>query len=171
MLERYRTYILAHPLQGWLIAVTAGVVISYVFTWVIPDSGNHSPSEFLLLVCVAFSSPTAILMMRLSEHGRREKPITPEQEQGIATLSLIAGVCAIGALTAGIVSRWIGWPLGVRVGWLTASMLAAAIAAALGYGLRSSRGGRWAVRLSAGWGMLLVFDIVGSLLWRAAGHA
>ena len=171
MMERYRTYILARPLQGWFLAVAVCLAVSRVLTWIMPDKGSHGLPSFYVLACVAFASPTVNLMMRLSEQGRRERPIAPEQERGIAALSLICGVCALGALAVGAAGRWMGWPLDMRLGCLTASMLAAAMAAALGYGVRRTRAGRWAVGLSAAWGPLLVVYVVVRLLWRARGHA
>ena len=171
MMEQYRAYVQTHPLQGWLIAVSVGLALCRVLTWAMPDLGKHGPPFFLILACVAVSSPTVHLMMRLSEEGRREGPIPPEQERGIAALSLAAGVCALGALAVGAAGRWAGWPLDTRVDLLSASFLAAAVAAALGYGVRQTRAGRWGVGLSVAWGPLLVVYIVVRLLWRTAGHA
>lgn len=171
MIERYRAYVQSRPLQGWLLAVAVGLAVSRVLTWIMPDKGGHGPPFFYVLACVAFTSPTVSLMMRLSEQGRREKPIPPAQEQAVARLSLASSVCGVGALAVGIIGRWAGWPLDTRVAWLTASMIAAAVAAMLGYDVRQTRAGRWGVVLSAAWFMLLAVYVLVMVLRRTAGHA
>lgn len=125
---------------------------------------------FLILAFVAFTQPTVHLMIRLSEEGRRERPISPVQEHAVARLSLAASMCGVGALAVGIISRQAGWPLGTRVAWLTASMIAAAVVALIGYGVRQTQLGRWGMRLSAAWGVFLMVYVLVALLRRAAGH-
>ena len=169
MLERYRRYIQSHLLEGWAIQVAVVLAFTRVLTWVWPDKSD--PSWFLVLICMAFVQPTFSLMMRLSEEGRRERPLPPSQERAIGVLSLVASVCAIGALSVGTFGRWAGWPLDTRVAWLIASFIAAVVAAMLGYGMRQTRAGRWGVGLSVAWGLLLVVYVLVMLLRRAAGYA
>ena len=170
MLKHYREYVQTNPLQGWAIQIAVLLTLAGVLAWVRPNSARSEPSWFLVLICMAFVQPTFSLMMRLSEEGRRERPLPPSQERAIGLISLVASVCGIGSVAVGIFGRWAGWPLDTRVAWLMVSFIAAVVAAMLGYGVRQTRAGRWGGRLSVAWGLLLVVYVVVMLL-HAAGHA
>lgn len=105
MLSRYRAYMQAHPLQAWVISVAVLLAFSRVLTWARPDPAKHGPFAFLFLTCLAFLNPTVYLMMRLSDVGRRERPISPPQERGIGRLALASSVCSLGALAVAMVGR------------------------------------------------------------------
>ena len=173
MPTRYRHYIQANPLQGWALQVVILLVFSRILTWLLPDSdksGFHS-SSFFICAFIAVTQPTIFLWKRLSEEGRRDNPLSPIQERNIGRLSLAAALCGLGALAAGLLSRWAGWPYSIRVDWLLASFFAVLIAASLGFGVRRTRMGWWGVRLSSSWAVLLVIYVLAMLLWRASGHS
>jgi hypothetical protein len=156
MLKRCQQYMEEKPLQGWLIRVAVLLVFWATLYAVAPGRKNLGLAN--LYAGSVFGVPTFYLVRRFSDERRHEKPISPRQEFGVGTLSLIAAVCSISAEMALIVARRFGIALSdaVALRLLMLFSMSALLSLALGYAARHSRVGRCGLLISTIWLSLLV---------------
>lgn len=168
-MKRFQAHMQNNPLPAWLLSCAFLLLLSLGPMWLLPVDRTN-PAFVLLIIIIALSSPTRLLIDRFSKEQRRINPVPPRQEKAVGVLSLLAWACSVGAFVTVIFGRELGLrrPVEKEIWLLTLFSGSALLALTLGYAVRHTREGRRAIRLTIGWIVILIASplvlIIGALL-------
>ncbi len=159
MLKRCQMWTEANPLWNWMLSVAVWLAFSLTVFFVVP--GPKTPGLVLLpMILIALTGPTHSLTVRLSEAGREARPVSPSQERGVGLLAVLAFVCSIGTFGVCLFGARMGWPMGRVGGMLIGFSVSTLLSLRLGYAARHTAAGRWGMRLTSGWLVLMLSAVL-----------